>query len=244
MNEHEIRKLHELERGNWWFRAKDDLILKLLGPSCSGTVCDVGCCSGRLLGKIHGRHARGGLDLIGVDPSELALRLAEEDTSFRYIRGHAEQLELADASVDVLVASDVLEHTDDDGRALDEFRRVLKSGGALLITVPAGQWLWSEHDRALEHRRRYHLGPLRRRLVDRGFRIERSGYFFGAVFPLFVVSRLLSRLRKPKGPMDSLHDTPPRAVNEALYAICRAELGILPFPCGSTVFVRAVKGPA
>ena len=49
-------------------------------------------------------------------------------------------------SFDLAVSLDVIEHLDDDLGALRELRRVVAPGGALLVTVPAYQWLWSGHD--------------------------------------------------------------------------------------------------
>ena len=67
----------------------------------------------------------------------------------------------ASATIDIVTAMDVLEHTDDDLAALRELRRVCKPGGLLLATVPAYGFLWSEHDEALKHRRRYTAHELR-----------------------------------------------------------------------------------
>ena len=74
-----------------------------------------------------------------------------------------------------MVATDIVEHLDDDLAALAEFRRILKPGGHAVITVPAYQFLWSEHDLALMHRRRYVASQIGD-LADRaGFRRIRSG---------------------------------------------------------------------
>ena len=56
---------------------------------------------------------------------------------------------------DFAVCLDVIEHIEDDLRALRELHRVVRPGGTLLVTVPAYQWLWSEHDVINHHKRRY-----------------------------------------------------------------------------------------
>src|SRR4051812_14475330 len=86
----------------------------------------------------------------------------------RLMQGVAEALPLANDSADVIVATDILEHADDDLAALHEFHRVLLPGGHAVSTVPAYQMLWSEHDEALMHRQRYVARLLRHRVVSAG----------------------------------------------------------------------------
>ena len=110
-------------------------------------------------------------DVSGLDMGLAALRHARA-RGLAVARGSAENLPVGDAQLDVVVALDVLEHLDDDRRALDEILRVLRPGGVLLATVPAYPFLWSSHDEALGHRRRYRRARaarahLRRWLRDR-----------------------------------------------------------------------------
>jgi SAM-dependent methyltransferase len=68
---------------------------------------------------------------------------------------------------------DVLEHVEDDARVVAEMRRVLKPGGQVLIAVPADPRLWSEHDDAVSHLRRYTRESLTTLFEDGGFAIEK-----------------------------------------------------------------------
>jgi ubiquinone/menaquinone biosynthesis C-methylase UbiE len=77
------------------------------------------------------------------------------NTDYMLTRADAQSMPIADNSVDIVTAMDVIEHIPDDKAALREISRILKPGGYLLATVPAFQSLWSDHDVALHHFRRY-----------------------------------------------------------------------------------------
>ena len=80
---------------------------------------------------------------------------ARARTSARSCEGSVMEMPFAPGSFDLAVCLDVIEHLQDDRGALRELRRVLAPGGALLVTVPAYQWLWSGHDEINHHHRRY-----------------------------------------------------------------------------------------
>jgi SAM-dependent methyltransferase len=89
---------------------------------------------------------------------------------------------------DVICALDVIEHLPDDREALRWISGRLRPGGLLVVTVPAYQWLFSDHDRALGHYRRY----TRSRLVATlpcGLRVLTAAYFTHFTFPLAVAAR-------------------------------------------------------
>jgi ubiquinone/menaquinone biosynthesis C-methylase UbiE len=77
----------------------------------------------------------------GVDMSDDAIRFCAEKGL-----GHVEKLPFDNVSFDVVLATDIIEHVDDDNRALAEIARVLRPGGKVLITVPAFQALWGLQD--------------------------------------------------------------------------------------------------
>jgi SAM-dependent methyltransferase len=73
------------------------------------------------------------------------------------------------ATFDCVLCSEVLEHVQDDLKALSEMRRVLKPGGTLVVTVPFQKRYWAEDDEFVEHVRRYDPGELERKLGYSGF---------------------------------------------------------------------------
>jgi SAM-dependent methyltransferase len=116
----------------------------------------------------------------------------------------------------------VLEHIPDDDRAARELRRVTRPGGNLLITVPAYQWLWSQHDDSHHHQRRYTLKRLRAVLTAAGWRPIVQTYFNSILLAPIAAVRLVSS-DKPR----SDYDLAPKPLNEALVLPMRGEAAFI-----------------
>jgi SAM-dependent methyltransferase len=141
------------------------------------------------------------------EPSDRAVTAVEPSAVMRAQRppgaapcvdASAEALPFADGSFDLVVATDVIEHIDDDRAALAELRRVAAPGGRLLLTVPAYMWLWSQHDDSHHHKRRYTRRLLRERVEAAGWAPAGSSYFNTALLPPIALVRTLTRRREPR----------------------------------------------
>lgn len=146
----EVRKLAELEDAHWWYRERRHLLAKAIACLTPGRAVDIGAAGGgntRVL-RAHGWNAVA-LEY-GEDGAEVA-----HGRGLATVRGDATRLPLADSSVDLVVAFDLLEHLPDDAAAVAEVHRVLKPSGTYLVAVPADPRLWSLHDEAVDHVRRY-----------------------------------------------------------------------------------------
>jgi SAM-dependent methyltransferase len=129
------------------------------------------------------------------------------------------RLAIPDASVDLVVALDVLEHIEDDRAAVAELLRILRPGAVLLVTVPAYNWLWSSHDVANHHVRRYRRSELRALLRKNGFDVEVCSYVMMSMLLPAAAVRLLERLpgRQVAAEESEVHFMRlPRVVNWAL----------------------------
>jgi SAM-dependent methyltransferase len=83
---------------------------------------------------------------------------------------------LPNGTVDYVYSLNVLEHIEDDRAALEQIFKVLKSGGRLLVYVPALQWLFTSMDATVGHVRRYHMSDLVQKIADTGFVIKHKEY--------------------------------------------------------------------
>ena len=193
MDEHVYRDMYEQEERHWWFRGRRAVIWALLhrgGVRPTVELLDAGCGTGRhlieygVLGPSE-----------GVDPFPAAVAACHERGLGQVVQGEIEELPYADARFGLVLATDVLEHLDDDAAALAELRRVTRPGGALLVTVPALMWLWSKEDVSLHHRRRYRRGELVRKVRDAGFEPVLATYFNTILLPPIALGRRLADRR-------------------------------------------------
>jgi SAM-dependent methyltransferase len=231
------RRYHDLESHGWWFRGRRDAVVQLLrGAGRRSRILDVGCSGGALL------HALGGAGFTraeGIDISREAVSACRK----RGIRARlmdGSRTEFADDSFDFVVASDVLEHIRDEHAALAEWARVLKPGGTLIVFVPAFMFLWSPHDDANRHFRRYSGSALRAAVARSGLIVERSSYWNSLLFLPAAVWRTALRGIAQKDDLRRLHPL----LDSALFFLLCAEnrlLGLADLPFGVSAFVIARK---
>ncbi|HEX6247900.1 MAG TPA: class I SAM-dependent methyltransferase [Nocardioidaceae bacterium] len=216
----------------WWYRARDELLRTVFAGELGRVerLLDVGSADGPSVSWMRGAHQH-----VAVDLDPRGLRPGEG------VRASAIALPFPDGTFDVVAAFDVIEHCEPEDLAVSELERVLRPGGRLLVSVPAYQWAWSDHDVRAGHQRRY----TRRRIVAAaeraGLRIGRATYGFTLVFPFFVAERLKRRVAR-------VHDeglpTMPRALERLLLLLVAGDARLLrrrDLPFGSSVFLAAQK---
>jgi SAM-dependent methyltransferase len=187
---------HRAEDRHWWYRGRRRVLEKVIDAvplPAPGRVLDAGCGSGRNMVEL----ARRGT-VTGIELSEASARLARERGVGEVVTGSVVKMPFADHSFDMALCLDVIEHLEDDIAALRELRRVVVPGGALLVTVPAYQWLWSGHDEVNHHHRRYTGSSLERAAEQAGWTQLRSTHFNALLLPAAILLRVLERFsRKP-----------------------------------------------
>jgi SAM-dependent methyltransferase len=154
-------------------------------------ILDAGCGSGRNMVEL----ARRGT-VTGVELSETSVDLARVRGCGEVVHGSVLEMPFADASFDLAVSLDVIEHLEDDLHALRELRRTVAPGGALLVTVPAYQWLWSGHDVVNHHHRRYTRRSLQQVAERAGWLQVRTTYFNSLLLPVAIMLRVLDRFNR------------------------------------------------
>ena len=245
MEPEEYPKMRRLEDTYWWFVGRRDLVRRLLADRVTpgSTFLDIGCGTGAMSSEL----SKWG-DVVSLDFEHAALDFARTRGLFRLVQASAEALPFPEGAFHALTALDVVEHLDDDHAAAREIARVLKPGGVAVITVPAFAFLWSEHDVALHHRRRYRAGEIRSLFESAGLRVRRVSYVMTALFPAVAAVRLaqkaLGSSRKPLEKAKTTLPDVPGPMNGILTALLRAESALvrrLDLPFGVSLVCVAEK---
>jgi len=248
VRDREFEALRAAEDGHWWYRGRRRVVdaqLRRLALPPRTRILDAGCGTGRMLDEL----ARYG-EVAGVEVNETGVELARARGHERVEVAPIEAIPFPDESFDLITCLDVVEHTPDDRRTFAELRRVTRPGGRLLVTVPAYQSLWSSHDVANEHHRRYRRRTLRDAARAAGWRPVSSTYFNSVLLPPAAAVRLV-RGRGDADGADARSDlalTPP-ALNGALELPLRLEAtlvrrgGRLPFGLSLMAVFERPAGP-
>lgn len=210
MDHSEIRKLAELEDDHWWYRERRVLLGRDIAGIPPGTVLDIGAAGG---GNTRVLRAAG-WQAMALEYGEAGAEIAS-GRGLAVIRADATALPCVDDAMDAVVAFDVLEHIEDDDAAVREIHRVLRPGGLAFIAVPADPRLWSAHDEAVGHVRRY----TRPELVDL---FARNGFTVEQVTSWNVLLRPVVAMRRRSISGSDLDRMNP-VVNRALRAIVAVE---------------------
>jgi len=216
---------HRAEDRHWWYQGRRTVLehaIERLGLPAHAQILDAGCGSGRNMVEL----ARLGT-VTGVELSGTSVQLARERAAGEVVEGSVMDMPFDDANFDLTVSLDVIEHLEDDIGALRELRRVTRPGGALLVTVPAYQWLWSGHDEINHHHRRYNRRTLLSAARSGGWELESFTNFSSLTLPVAILLRALERFM-PSTTKSSLDLwVPPAPLNWALRQPLNLEAGVI-----------------
>ncbi len=221
---------------HWYYKSKAQALKKVLGLKHAVKFADVGAGSGFFSKSL--------LDS-GMASSALCIDTSyptESDTLYNHrpliFRREANKIE-----ANIVLMMDVIEHIDDDLGFLKMYSEKLTTGTKLVITVPAFQFLWSNHDIFLEHKRRYTVSSLTRLLEKTDLEIQSCSYYFGMVFPLAVATRLIERISRNASAAESQLKIHSPITNAILHLLCKLELPFMKFNklFGLSVFCTVLK---
>ena len=190
---HYFKELAELEARNFWFRARNKLILWALhkySPELKSFL-EIGCGTGFVISAISKRFPEA--KLVGSEYLEDGLVYARRrmpDAEFTQMDARHIPYE---SEFNAIGAFDVLEHIEEDEVVLQQICKALKPGGIVFITVPQHRWLWSAVDEYACHVRRYDVNELHQKVCRAGFEIIQSTSFVSTLLPAMYLSRLLKR---------------------------------------------------
>ncbi|MEY2740781.1 MAG: hypothetical protein RL283_883 [Actinomycetota bacterium] len=176
---------------SWWYRTRNAMILDLLDATGRpAALWDVGAGTGAVSRAL----VATGLPTIALEPSPAGARFTAAH-GLASVVGTLEALALPDAALPAIGLFDVLEHVEDRPALLGEIRRVLRPGAPLVLSVPAGSWLWSGFDVEERHQLRYSRDGLVDELRIAGFATERVVHAFALLTaPIWLTRALPHRL--------------------------------------------------
>jgi SAM-dependent methyltransferase len=235
-------RMAELDQLHWWYRARRKvvaaLIARVVRPRPNSQILEVGCGTGHNFPMLD---MFGSVEAIEVD--EAARQMAERRLGRPVGSAPLPDLDgVPDARFDLIGSFDVIEHIEDDKAALAGIARCLRPGGKFVMTVPAHQWLWSEHDRVNHHHRRYSRAELEALFAGSPLKLEKIGYLNSLLFPVAVAARLAGRLSGKDDGDDTLPPAPVNAVLEKVFAQEARLIGRVPLPPGLSLWAVASSG--
>lgn len=249
MQDNEYETLRQVEDTYWWHLALRSHVVAALRTSLTGqnhaTILDAGCGTGGIL--YHLRKADSSWELHGLDFSPLALEHTKKRGFDHLVQASVDAIPSPDSSYDAVVCLDVLYHQAvDEAKAMEEFARVLKPNGTLILNLPAFDFLTGSHDIAVGGARRYTVDQVRKLLSQHGFDIQQIHYWNAWLFLPIMIWRTISRSfhkttqDEPKSDLAHL----PSFINQALALLTKMDITLcrlLHLPFGTSVFAVARK---
>ena len=226
---------------HWWFVVRRKLlktILCSLNLQRESLTMDIGCGVGSNLSLLKAI----GLKAMGCDRSFDNLLLAKNKFFLPFINGDLENLPIRSSSVELVVATDVLEHLQDDIAGVRELCRILRRNGHLIVTVPAFQSLWGTQDIVTGHKKRYSKRDISNVLKQNGFQIMRSSYFnFFLFFPILFARRVIRLLGLQLHSENEINFPLLNFFLKTIFSLEPYLLKYLPFPFGVSIVCVAKK---
>lgn len=231
---------------HFWYKARKKLIDNLIGMAFRNydnnrLILEIGCGTGYQMPILEKYGKAEGLD-INPNAVEVAIK-----NGLNVKIGDVENSDIG-KEFEAICLFDVLEHIKNDNDVVKKVYSCLKSNGFLFITVPAYNFMFSEHDRAMAHFRRYNKKELLVMLKNNGFEIIKSGYWNFLLFPAVLAMRLFKNfsglfVKKKTGRPES--SNPHSLLNDFLYKALIFENFLVKknvsFPFGVSIFVVARK---
>jgi 2-polyprenyl-3-methyl-5-hydroxy-6-metoxy-1,4-benzoquinol methylase len=234
------KEYHQIENNYWWFCARRHIIIqtiKKFNLNLDSKILEIGCSGGPLIQELKNI---GFKNVHGIDISSDAISICNKKGISNVQIMDATQTSFNNHEFDLIIASDILEHIQDETKALEEWNRILAISGILILFVPAYAFLWSNHDEVNLHFRRYYRKKLTKKIASFDLKILKSSYWnFTLFIPAFFI-RIIFKGRKSTGDLNKLN----KYINNCLIALLKFENNFLlrcNYPFGISVFVVSQK---
>lgn len=244
MDYRDWKKLNKETNEHFWYQARRILISDLLQQALPGRdqkyqIIEIGCGTGIQLPLLAQFGPVEGLDII---PESIKI-VKQAGFSARVFDIENDPLE--NNSADVIACFDVLEHLQNDGKALIKITTTLRKNGIFLFSVPAIPALFGPHDKAMGHYRRYQKKEIIKKFDAAGLEIKTIGYWNSWFLPAIIILRVIKKIITPKNTANSDTKALPKFLNYCLYQILAAETRLikkgLKLPWGLSLYGYATK---
>ena len=197
MHDEEFHEISKMEDTHWWYLARRSIIKSFLNKlylKKNSEILEIGCGTGSNLKLLN---EFGNVSIL--EPNKLALSfLNKKNLQIKNIKiGNCPKDINYKEKFDLVCLFDVLEHINEDKETIDKISRILNQNGYIFITVPAYNWLWSEHDERLMHKRRYSITKLKN-ILPNDLKIKHLTHFNTFLFPLAILDRIIQKIFKTK----------------------------------------------
>jgi SAM-dependent methyltransferase len=218
----------------WWAKARREIVQKCIEGVITrdANILEIGAGYGAMTNMLSNFGT-----VVAIEPYADAVAYLEEQLKISTYHGTFESFAETD-KYDLVTGFDVLEHIEDDRKALSKMATLVNEGGFLVLTVPAYKYLWNRHDEINHHYRRYSKKELVSK-IPANLSVKKVSYFNTFLFPLAIVDKLVLSRNKRSYSLD-----PNRLVNNFLYRIFAAEKAALRFfnlPFGLSILLIAKK---
>lgn len=232
--------LDKYESSHWWHVYKRAVLTDMFDkyiPKRRVKILDAGCGVGGTI-KVLQKYG----SVIGIDPDDSALSYCKKIGIRNVFKDDVEHLKYKN-EFDVITLFEVLEHVDED-KCLSSISKAIKGNGLLILSVPAYQWMWSNWDTIIHHKKRYTKQSLSNALKKHGFKIKRITHLFSfLVIPVFILRKIKDIIYKQNYPSD-LRVGSSSIVNRVMSIFTYIEYEILKksgIPFGLSILVVAQK---
>jgi len=239
--EAEVYKRQDKEHAkHWWFEGKKNIIFSILKKNISRNdlkILDFGCGVGintKMLSEFG--------SVTCFDQSSEAIKYLKKKFNNDQKILVENNLENCNELFDLIVASDVLEHIENDEKEIKKLHKLLKPNGFFLATVPAYQFLFSVKDIKLHHKRRYNLSNFKNLILPFFNKIKLSYYNFFLFLPI-TLGIIYYKLLKNDF-IDKVEKKPNKLLNYLFYKIFTSEgifLNKINYPCGISIIFLGKK---
>jgi len=229
MEKDEYKIMCDIEQAYWWFVGKQYLVKTVLKSFCKNgliqdDILDIGSGTGVILKLLADFGTAYGME---ISPEAIQF-LRQRDVNLLVQSDANQSIPFKDNTFSVITCLDVLEHVDNDFSLIEEMFRVCKLCGHVIVTVPAFEILWSHHDVALHHKRRYTKQQMLKRIRKFNWKVVKCSYYNTILFlPILSVRKLKTFLANNRDVRSDFFIKLPAWANKILSSLFVSEIYFL-----------------